>query len=170
MPCLLKIYDLANVKPHIHTSVTTKPFWASLTVSCLKLPVWALLIIFFQSLIAPGISAGLEEPAQPWHSAKMWSAEAWSKSQEHWPVPGPSLQCYGQTAPWFLDGKSVTPTSCLNVTHLEVKRRFWMSHFKQSGVWMILLLYGKKFCILYRDMIAVLQEYNIYRHYQTKPW
>ena len=33
---------------------------------------------------------------------------------------------------------------------------------------MILLLYGKKFCILYKDVIAVLQEYNIYRHYQTK--
>ena len=89
---------------------------------------------------------------------------------KHWPVLGPSLQRYGQTAPWFSDGKSATPTSCLNVTHLEVKRRFWMSHFKQSGVWMILLLYGKKFCILYRDMIAVLQEYNIHRHYQTKPW
>ena len=50
MPCLLKIYDLANVKPHIHTSVTTKPFWASLTVSWLKLPVWTLLIIFFSIL------------------------------------------------------------------------------------------------------------------------
>lgn len=72
-----------------HTTVDTKSFQRdTLTVNCMKLSIWALLIIVFTSWIAIGISTDVGG------IISVLAIEHFSKTQQNFLVPGTSLWGY----------------------------------------------------------------------------
>ena len=101
-------YNLADVRPHPRLSGHQTIQHSFLSCELFEATNLSTIDYFFSSseqLL--GSQQGLEESAQPWHSAKIWPVKVLSKSRQHLSVLGASLRGYGQIGPWLPDGNSL---------------------------------------------------------------